>query len=94
MMFRNENGLPSTWSGMPNFEIHVVNSDFDACDEIEANDFEEAARQGLRAALLIGVDELCTGKTPFFGAEIRVESGGEVKQRFMVGMGQSPLKSA
>jgi hypothetical protein len=68
-----------------------VNSDFEAGDDVEAPEFEAAKRQALRAALTIGADEICDG-TPFFGAEVRVELDGELKQRFLIGIGQSPLK--
>ena len=76
---------------MPTFHISVVNSDFDASEELDSATFEDARRNALRAALQIGTDELCNG-TPFFGAEIRIELDGELKQRFLVSIGQSPLK--
>lgn len=76
---------------MPMFHIHVVNSDFEAGDEIDAPEFEAAKRQALRSALTIGADEICKGKA-FFGAEVRVALDGELKERFLIGIGQSPLK--
>lgn len=76
---------------MPVFRIHVVNSDFEAGDDIDAPEFEAAKRLALRSALTIGADEICNGK-PFFGAEVRVELDGELKERFLIGIGQSPLK--
>lgn len=76
---------------VPTFHISVVNSDFDASEELDSATFEDARRNALRAALQIGTDELCNG-TPFFGAEIRIELDGELKQRFLVSIGQSPLK--
>ena len=76
---------------MPMFHIHVVNSDFESSNELNASTHDEAVSHALRAALQIGVDEVCKG-TPFFGAEVRVEFNGDLKERFMVGMGQSPLK--
>ena len=91
MMFRNENGSPDAWRNMPNFQILVVNSDFTARNEIEAEDVDAARRHGLRAALEIGTDELCKGSTPVFGAEVKVERHGEPKERFMVVLGQTPL---
>ena len=51
----------------------------------------EARRHALRAVLDIGADEICNGKI-FFGAEVIVERDGEVEERFLVGIGQSPLK--
>lgn len=76
---------------MPSYRIHVINSDYEASNEAELATFDAAKRQALRAALQIGIDEVCNG-TPFFGAEVRVELDGELKERFLVSMGQSPLK--
>jgi hypothetical protein len=45
----------------------------------------------LRAALQIGTEEVCRG-SPFFAAEVRIESDGDLRERFLVSMGQSPLK--
>lgn len=76
---------------MPMFHIRVVNSDFESCNELDASSPDDAKKHALRAALQIGVDEVCNGN-PFFGAEVRVEFNGNVETRFVVGMGQSPLK--
>jgi hypothetical protein len=76
---------------VPSFHIHVVNSDFESSDELDVANFDEARKQALRAALVIGVDEVCKG-TSFFGAEVRVEMDGELRERFVVSIGQSPLK--
>ena len=73
------------------FQIHVVNSDFESQNEFHAESVEGAARQALRAALDLGTDEVCKG-TRFFGAEVRVELDGELQQRFVIGIGQSPLQ--
>lgn len=77
---------------MPTYKIRVVNSDFEAREEVQASDFEAARLQGLRGVLNIGADELCKGETAFFGAEVSVSFDGEVKQRFVVAMGQSSLQ--
>ena len=77
-------------AGMPTFRIYVINSDFESSNHVDASDFHNARSQALRAALQIGVDEVCQGKH-FFGAEIRVELDGKT-ERFMVGMGQTPLQ--
>ncbi|HEY4071187.1 MAG TPA: hypothetical protein VGM04_06490 [Sphingomicrobium sp.] len=76
---------------MATFHIHVINSEFESRNEMAATSMEEARRQALRSALQIGIDEVCNG-SHFFGAEVRVEVDGHLKERFMVGMGQSPLK--
>jgi hypothetical protein len=89
--FQERYGRAKSLGVVRTFQIHVVNSDFDSHNEIEAQSLEEAQRRALRGALQIGTDELCKG-TPFFGAEVTVEAGGEMKERFLVSMGQSPLK--
>lgn len=68
-----------------------MNSDFESSNMTDAVDLEGARRDALRAALDIGAEEICKG-TPFFGAEISVELDGELKERFLVSMGQSSLK--
>jgi hypothetical protein len=76
---------------VPSFQIRLVNSDYEACNDVDASDFEAARKQALRAALEIGAEELCGG-TPFFGAEVSVELDGKLKERFLVSIGQSPLR--
>ena len=76
---------------MQSFQIHVINSDFEARSDVEATDATGARAQALRSALAIGTDEMCRGEK-FFGAEIRIVSNGDLQERFMVSMGQSPLK--
>ena len=77
---------------MSTYKIRVVNSDFEAREEVEGGDIEAARLQSLRGVLRIGSDELCKGATNFFGAEVSIEFDGEVKERFMVAMGHSPLQ--
>ena len=48
-------------------------------------------KQGIKAALAMGTDEVNAGK-PFFGAEITIEDGAEMLSRFVVSVGASPLK--
>ena len=73
------------------FHIHIVNSEFESRNEVHVSSFEDAKRQAVLAALQIGTEEVCKG-VPFFGAEVRIEADGELKERFLVSMGQSPLK--
>jgi len=82
---------PARFAAVQTFKIRVINSDFESNNEIKAVSFEDARKQGLRAALTIGVDEVCGG-AHFFGAEVVVDGDGDDRERFMVGMGQSPLK--
>jgi len=88
---RERNGRPDCLVIVPIFHLRVGNSDFESTNEIEASDFGGAQRQALRAALQIGTDEVCKGAS-FFGAEVRIVSDGAVTKRFVVGIGQSPLK--
>ena len=76
---------------MPNFTIRVVNCDYESASEIDSHDIGRARDQGMRAALGMGTDELCKG-TSFFGAEVRLEIDGQVKERMMIAMGATPLR--
>jgi hypothetical protein len=76
---------------MPTFRIRVVNTDFDNSNEINQPSADRARVEAVKSALQIGVDEVCKG-TPFFGAEVRVESGSETLERLVVAIGVSPLR--
>ena len=76
---------------MPTYRIHVVNSNFKTCAAAKASSLDAARKQALRAALEIGSEEVCKGAS-FFGAEVCVELDGDVAQRFLVSIGQTPLK--
>ena len=76
---------------MPIFRISVVNHSFSACDEHELPSLADATRQGIKAALEIGTDEVTNGKA-YFGAEVRVEDGEENLRRFVVSVGMSPIQ--
>ena len=88
---RNDLPAPHALPAVQTFKLRVINSDFVSNNEIKAASFEDARKQALRAALQIGVDEVCGG-AHFFGAEVVVDGDGDDQERFMVGMGQSPLK--
>lgn len=76
---------------MPTFQVHVVNSEFSASEDVNANDVATAQRQGLKAALAIGSDQVCDG-LQFFAAVVCVECNGDEKARMVISIGQSPLK--
>jgi hypothetical protein len=76
---------------MPTYRITVTNQTFRSSNEHECSSTDAARKQGIRAALAIGSDEVTNGK-PFFGAEVRVENGGETVGRFVVSIGSSPLQ--
>jgi len=75
---------------MPKFHIRVVDSEYQSSNEADVSDIEAARLEALRAALQIGTEAVCNG-THYFGAEIRVELEGELKERFLVSIGQSSL---
>ncbi len=76
---------------MPRFRIRVINTDFDNSNEIDRPSADQAREEALKSALQIGVDEVCNG-TPFFGAEVCIESGSKVVERLVVAIGVSPLR--
>ena len=76
---------------MPTFRITVTNGDFRACEDYDLPSIEDARRQGIKAALAMGTDEVHAGK-PFFGAEVRVEDGGGTVSRSVVSIGASSLQ--
>ena len=76
---------------MPTFRISVVNQTFRASNDHELASFDEARKQGIKAALAIGADEVANGE-PYFGAEVLVEDGDETLGRFVVSVGASPLQ--
>jgi hypothetical protein len=73
------------------FHVLIINGDFHSAYEADADDLEAARTQGLKGALEIGTEEVCNG-TSFFGAEVRIESDGEVCERMLIAIGASPLK--
>ena len=77
---------------MPTFRIHVRNADFTATDEHEYDDFGAAKFEAAKGALYIGADEVASGKSSFFGAEITIESDGQKPERFVVSVGLSPIQ--
>jgi hypothetical protein len=76
---------------MPTYSIHIVNSDFISTNSYEASSAKAARSEALKGALEIGSEEIRQGKS-FFGAEIRIEDGGEVVERMMVAVGASALQ--
>ena len=76
---------------MPTFQIRVINTDYDDSSEVDRPSTDEARAEALKAALQIGVEEVCNG-APFFGAEVCVESDSEVLERMIVSVGVSPLR--
>jgi hypothetical protein len=76
---------------MPVFRIHITNNDYDDGTDIERDTRDEVRSEAILSAIQIGADEVTAG-TPFFGAEVRIESEGEVLERLVVAIGVSPLR--
>ena len=76
---------------MPTFRISVTNQTFRSSNDHELPSFEEARKQGISAALAIGVGEVANGQAAF-GAEVRVEAGEETLGRFVVSVLASPIQ--
>ena len=68
-----------------------MNSEFHASEEHELDSLEDAQKEGIRAALAMGAEEVNQGKT-FFGAEVRILEDGDTVSRAMVSVGASPLQ--
>ena len=75
---------------MPAFQITVVNDTFVSTNEQEFRDLDAAKRQGLKAALEVGVEQVLDGQ-PLFGAEVII-AHGNARERFIVTIGTSSLK--
>jgi hypothetical protein len=76
---------------MPTFRISVVNANFRASEEHDLESLEAARKQGIKAALAMGAEEVNAGES-FFGAEVRVEDGGETVSRSVVSVGATALQ--
>jgi hypothetical protein len=76
---------------MQTYRISVVNAEFNASEEHPLESLDAAQREGIKAALAIGADEVIGGK-PFFGAEVRIQHDGDTVSRAMVSVGASPLQ--
>ena len=76
---------------MPVFRVTVINAEFRASEDYELPSADHARRQGIKAALAMGADEVHAGKA-FFGAEVRVEDAGQTVSRSVVSIGASPLQ--
>lgn len=76
---------------MPVFQVRIINRDFDASNEIEANGPEAARSQAMKGALQIGTDEVLGGK-PFFGAEVRINDGDNTVDRMVIAVGVTQLR--
>ena len=83
-------GARERYDRMPLYKITVNNRTFTACDDHDMPSIEAAGRQGIRAALAIGAEEVGEGEA-YFGAEIRVEEEGKIVGRYVVSVGASPL---
>jgi hypothetical protein len=76
---------------VPIFRISVVNHTLTAQNEQDVPSLDEARKQGIKAAIAIGSDEIANGKA-FFGAEVLVQDGEGTTERLIVAIGTSPLR--
>jgi hypothetical protein len=76
---------------MPMFRITVINQTFRASNDHELATLEDARKQGFKAALAFGAEEVTNGKA-FFGAEVLVEGEEMALSRFVVSIGASSLQ--
>jgi hypothetical protein len=76
---------------MPVFQVHITNNDYESGTDVERDTRDEVRNDAILSAIQIGADEISTG-SPFFGAEVRIESGGEVLERMVVAVGISQLR--
>ena len=76
---------------MPIVRIHIINSEFAVCEDVDVSSPEMAREQALKGALEIATEEVRNGK-PFFGAEVRIESADDTLDRLMVAVGVSSLQ--
>ena len=76
--------------GVPTFLMTVVNENFLAEDEGELPDAAAAVKQAVKGALAMGVEQVLAGER-FFGAEV-VVSDGNIRERFLIAVGATPIK--
>ena len=76
---------------MGNFQLSIVNEHFSDTADLEAKDELHAWQNALRSAIHIAADQISHG-SPFFAAEVRLESGKKLIGRYVVSVGASPLK--
>lgn len=72
------------------YRVTVANRDFRSSTDVEVDDQAAALTEGIRGALAIGVDEVCSGQT-FFGARVTIERDGECLEHRLVAVGSTPL---
>jgi hypothetical protein len=75
---------------MPKYLVRVTNDEFRVEAEEEHPDAAAAAKEAIKGALEVGVEQVLLGK-PFFGAEVSV-ADGDNHERFVVAVGATPLK--
>ena len=77
---------------MPTFRISVLNETFSARDEHDLTTAADARDEAIKGALAIASDEILKGKR-FFGAEVRIEDGEDLVERYVVSVGASPIEN-
>ena len=76
---------------MPTYRVSIVNEHFAQSADQEAPDVIKAWQKAIGSAIAIAGDQVSHGN-PFFGAEVRLEEGGEQIGRYVVSVAAAPLK--
>jgi hypothetical protein len=76
---------------MAQFKLSIVNGHFADTADLKAKDETHAWKEAIKSAIDIAADQVSHGN-PFFGAELRLETGGKVVGRYVVSVGAIPLK--
>jgi hypothetical protein len=78
------------WTAVPKFKIRIVNDEFEATSEQEAQHRGAAVQSALQGAFDVWVEQVVGGKT-FFAAEVCVADDTGLA-RFVVSVSYSALK--
>lgn len=77
---------------MATYRLSIVNEHFADTADLKATDEVHAWKEAIKSAITIAADQVSHG-APFFGAEVRLETGKTLVGRYVVSVGCSPLKN-
>jgi len=75
---------------MPQFRVHMINSDFESCEESEYPSLEAAFKAGIAAASRVATEAIAEGHDSS-SVEIRVEQGDDIVGRRVLTFSVSDL---
>ena len=75
---------------MQPFRIHMINSEFQSCDDSEHDSLEAALKAGIAAAAKVATEAIAAGHQNS-AVEIRIEQNGEVVERRVLTFSVSDL---